>query len=48
MQETGPEGSSITDQDEQSALKMRRNKKCSVTAAMALGKVTGRWTDEEH
>jgi len=31
----------------QSALKMRRNKKHS-TAAQALGKTTGRWTEEEH
>ena len=30
-----------------SALKMRRNKK-NATAAQALGKTTGRWTEEEH
>ena len=30
-----------------SALKQRRNKK-NVTAAQAVGKTTGRWTEEEH
>ena len=30
-----------------SMLKMRRNKK-NLTAAQAQGKVTGRWTEEEH
>jgi len=39
--------SSLTDQDVQSALKIRRNKK-NLTAAQAMGKTTGRWTDEEH
>ena len=49
MYEAGPYGSSNgADQDDQSALKMRRNKKNSLTAARALGKVTGRWTEEEH
>ena len=33
--------------DEVSMLKMRRNKK-NFTAAQAQGKVTGRWTEEEH
>ena len=48
MQEmAGQEESSLAAQDDFSALKMRRNKK-SVTAAMAMGKVTGRWTEEEH
>lgn len=35
------------ERDELSHLKMRRNKK-NVTAAQAQGKVTGRWTEEEH
>ena len=30
------------------ALEMRRNKKDNLTAAKAQGKVTGRWTEEEH
>mmetsp|Transcript_14998 Transcript_14998/g.18948 ORF Transcript_14998/g.18948 Transcript_14998/m.18948 type:complete len:123 (-) Transcript_14998:2879-3247(-) len=38
----GPDG-----HQRSSALKMRRNKK-NVTAAQALGKTTGRWTEEEH
>ena len=33
--------------DEVSALKARRNKK-NFTAAQTQGKVTGRWTEEEH
>ena len=33
--------------DEVSMLKMRRNKK-GQTAAQVQGKVTGRWTEEEH
>ena len=33
--------------DEVSALKARRNKK-NLTAAQSQGKVTGRWTEEEH
>ena len=33
--------------DEISMLKARRNKK-HLTAAQAQGKVTGRWTEEEH
>ena len=43
----GAKMSSLTDQDVQSALKIRRNKK-NLTAAQAMGKTTGRWTDEEH
>ena len=37
----------LEDRTDMSALKMRRNKK-QVTAAQAQGKVTGRWTEEEH
>ena len=33
--------------DSKSALKARRNKK-NATAAQLQGKVTGRWTEEEH
>jgi hypothetical protein len=40
-------GSTMGEQDAQSALKIRRNKK-NFTAAQVMGKTTGRWTDEEH
>lgn len=43
----GLDSSGAVDQGESSALKMRRNKK-NLTAAQSQGKVTGRWTDEEH
>jgi len=36
-----------SEREESSALKMRRSKKLA-TAAQVQGKVTGRWTDEEH
>lgn len=35
------------EREELSHLKMRRNKK-NMTAAQTQGKVTGRWTEEEH
>ena len=37
----------LAHRDEISMLKARRNKK-NQTAAQAQGKVTGRWTEEEH
>ena len=48
-QVSGTSGASLNHVDEQvlSALKNRRIKK-GKTAAQAQGKVTGRWTDEEH
>ena len=45
--QTGAQAMMISEREESSALKMRRNKKLA-TAAQVQGKVTGRWTDEEH
>ena len=42
-----PSAMTSGEREDLSALKMRRNKK-NVTAAQAQGKVTGRWTEEEH
>ena len=47
MQPSGVSAAPMAIQDDLSALKMRRSKK-SATAAQKHGKVTGRWTDEEH
>ena len=47
MQASGTSGASLTQGHEMSALKARRNKKV-FTAAQQQGKVTGRWTEEEH
>jgi hypothetical protein len=45
--QNGAQGAMASEREESSALKMRRNKKLA-TAAQVQGKVTGRWTDEEH
>ena len=45
--QSGAQAAITSEPEESSALKMRRNKK-SGTAAQVQGKVTGRWTDEEH
>ena len=47
MLASGESGGGFLPREEISVLKARRNKK-NVTAAQAQGKVTGRWTEEEH